>query len=86
MNKSQVEQFLKQVFKVMPKDPGKMKTEIRNQLRAALSAAFAEMELVTREEFDVQSKLLSRTRQRLEEMKKRLDKLENCNEQNSNTQ
>ncbi|MDX1519798.1 MAG: accessory factor UbiK family protein, partial [Gammaproteobacteria bacterium] len=34
------------------------------------------MDLVTREDFDVQSRLLARTRARLEELQARLDSLE----------
>ena len=41
-----------------------------------LREALARMELVTREEFDVQSALLSRTRSRLEAVEKELKALE----------
>ncbi len=77
MNRSLVEQFLEQLSRAMPKDLTAMQTDMQRQWRTALSATFAKMDLVTREQFDVQSKLLSRTRQRLEAMQARLDKLEN---------
>jgi len=77
MNRSLVEQFLEQLSRAMPKDLAAMQTGMKRQWRTALSATFAKMDLVTREQFDVQSKLLSRTRQRLEQMKARLDRLEN---------
>jgi len=43
-----------------------------------LQAAFAKLELVTREEFDVQSAVLARTRERLEELAARLQELESA--------
>jgi BMFP domain-containing protein YqiC len=37
---------------------------------------FTKMELVTREEFDVQTEVLKRTRQKLEELEKKLSEIE----------
>jgi len=37
---------------------------------------FTKMELVTREEFDVQKEVLKRTRQKLEELEKKLSEIE----------
>ncbi len=79
MNQSQIEQFAQQLLKAMPKDVMVMKTDLEQHLKSALSATFSKMDLVSREEFDVQSRLLSRTRQRLEEIQKRVDELENQN-------
>jgi BMFP domain-containing protein YqiC len=41
-----------------------------------LTAGFARLDLVTREEFDVQSELLARTREKLTELEARLAQLE----------
>ena len=41
-----------------------------------MSATFARMELVTREEFDVQAALLARTRALLDEMNEKIRQLE----------
>ncbi len=45
--------------------------------RAMLASVFAKMDLVTREEFDVQSEVLKRTREKLEELEAKLAALEN---------
>lgn len=47
---------------------GQVRTEVRNNVRLVLDAAFARMNLVTREEFDAQAALLRRTREKLEEL------------------
>lgn len=55
--------------KNMPEDTEKL-------IREALSQGFSKMDLVTREEFDVQMKVLLRTREKLEILEKRVTELE----------
>ena len=44
--------------------------------RAMLASVFAKMDLVTREEFDVQTEVLKRTREKLTELEAKLAELE----------
>jgi len=46
--------------------------DIEKNIDALLKSMFTKMELVTREEFDVQTEVLKRTRQKLEELEKKL--------------
>lgn len=48
----------------------------KRELHIALQAALARLNLVTREEFDAQSAVLLRTRQRLEALEQELARLE----------
>lgn len=50
--------------------------DIEKNLRAMLAAAFARLDLVTREEFDVQSEVLARTREKLTQLEAKLAELE----------
>ena len=50
--------------------------DLEKNLRALLAAAFGRLDLVTREEFDVQREVLARTRARLEELEAKLAELE----------
>jgi BMFP domain-containing protein YqiC len=50
--------------------------DIEKNVRAMLASAFSKLDLVTREEFDVQREVLSRTRAKLEAMETRLAELE----------
>jgi BMFP domain-containing protein YqiC len=45
-----------------------LRADVERNLRAALEAGFARLDLVTREEFDVQSAVLARTREKLERL------------------
>jgi ubiquinone biosynthesis accessory factor UbiK len=50
--------------------------DIEKNIDALLKGMFTKMELVTREEFDVQTEVLKRSRQKLEELEKKLSEIE----------
>ena len=50
--------------------------DIEKNLRATLAGLFAKLDLVTREEFDVQREVLTRTRAKLEALEARVAELE----------
>ncbi len=50
--------------------------DVEKNIDALLKGMFTKMELVTREEFDVQTEVLKRTRQKLEELEKKLSEIE----------
>jgi BMFP domain-containing protein YqiC len=50
--------------------------DVEKHLRAVLASMFAKLDLVTREEFDVQREVLSRTREKLVALEARLAELE----------
>lgn len=50
--------------------------DLQKNLKALLTQQFAKMDLVTRDEFDVQAQVLARTREKLEALERRLAALE----------
>ena len=50
--------------------------DIQKNVRSMMTQGFSKLDLVTREEFDVQSQVLARTRARLEELEARVQALE----------
>ena len=50
--------------------------DLEKNIDALLKSMFTKMELVTREEFDIQTEVLKRTRQKLEELEKKLSEIE----------
>lgn len=56
--------------------PQGLTREAETNLRALLGAALARLDLVTREELEVQEQVLQRTRERLQAMEKKLAELE----------
>ena len=53
--------------------------DIEKNLRAALAGLFAKLDLVTREEFDVQREVLARTREKLLALEAHISDLEALN-------
>lgn len=56
--------------------PAGLAQSINDNLRAAASSAFEKMDLVSREELDVQQRVLLRTREKLEALEKQVAELE----------
>lgn len=50
--------------------------DVEKNLRALFTASLARLDLVTREEFDVQAKVLARTREKLAALEARVEALE----------
>ena len=50
--------------------------DIEKNAKAVMSGMFAKLDLVTREEFDVQTQVLARTRAKLKELEARVNALE----------
>jgi BMFP domain-containing protein YqiC len=60
---------------VMAQSPA---ADLERNLRAMLGAAFTRLDLVSREEFDIQREVLARTRARLAELEKQVAVLESA--------
>jgi ubiquinone biosynthesis accessory factor UbiK len=56
--------------------PGRFGEDIRHNVRAAVRAAVESMDLVTREELEVQRQVLLRTRQKVDALEARVAELE----------
>jgi BMFP domain-containing protein YqiC len=50
--------------------------DLEKNLNALLRGVFTKLELVTREEFDIQTQVLQRTREQLDALEKRLAEIE----------
>ncbi|MCK8515192.1 accessory factor UbiK family protein [Methylonatrum kenyense] len=60
----------------LPEGVRELQQEVERNVRSSLQSTFNRLDLVTREEFDAQSKVLARTRNQLEAMEARLRALE----------
>lgn len=73
LNAQLVDAFTQRIAATLDKTP---MAEIDKNLRATLTGLFAKLDLVTREEFDVQSAVLARAQAQLAELEARLAALE----------
>jgi len=65
-----------QLSAALPRHTGTLKKDFEKNCHEILRRAFNKFDLVTREEFDIQAKVLIRTRKKLDELKKQMDELE----------
>ncbi|MFT0531650.1 accessory factor UbiK family protein [Castellaniella hirudinis] len=68
-----LDDFQKNVSDLLAKTPA---ADIERNLKALMAQTFARMDLVTREEFDVQADLLARALQRVDALEARVQALE----------
>ncbi|MGL4978660.1 MAG: ubiquinone biosynthesis accessory factor UbiK [Plesiomonas sp.] len=71
-----IEQLARQVHESMPKGIREFGEEAEKKIRQTLQAQFGRLDLVSREEFDVQTQVLLRTREKLTQFEARLAELE----------
>ena len=71
-----LDELTRRVAQALPDGFGQLQSDVENNIRAALSAALSRMDLVTRDEFDVQAGVLARTREKLTVLEKRVRELE----------
>ncbi|YAF35183.1 ubiquinone biosynthesis accessory factor UbiK [Klebsiella pneumoniae] len=73
-----IEQIARQVHESMPKGLRDLGEDVEKKIRQALqSRDLTRLDLVSREEFDVQTQVLLRTREKLALLEQRLNDLEN---------
>jgi BMFP domain-containing protein YqiC len=68
-----LDELNKKVGELIAASPAK---DVEKNLRALMSSAFSRLDLVTREEFDVQQEVLGRTREKLQQMEARIAEME----------
>lgn len=71
-----IEQLARQVHEAMPKGIREFGDDVEKKIRQVLQAQLTRMDLVNREEFDVQTQVLLRTREKLAVLEQRLAALE----------
>ena len=71
-----LEELTRRISSLIPGDVKHMQDDIESNVRSLLQASLAKMNLVTREEFDVQSAVLQRTREKLEQLEKQIEQLQ----------
>ena len=71
-----IDDLARRLHEAVPRALRDMQDDLEQNFKAVLQSTLARLELVTREEFDIQAALLERTREKLEALEARLGKLE----------
>ncbi len=65
----------KKLFSALPNSVQNIENNIQEKFKEILQIAFSKLDLVTREEFDVQVKVLARTREKVDMLEQQLKTL-----------
>ena len=79
LDPKKLEEIAKQISDAVPPGVRNMAEGAEARVKQVLQAQLSKLDLVTREEFDIQSQVLIRTREKLEALEARLAKLEEDN-------
>ena len=81
MNKENIEQLARRLAETVPEGLRSVQQDLEANFRTVLSSGLSKLDLVTREEFEVQEAVLARTREKLEALERRLARYEDGEEQ-----
>lgn len=73
LSPSQIEKMVETISENIPEGFGAVPENMKQQFKQSAQIAIQKMDLVTREEFDVQKQVLSKTRTKLEALEKQLE-------------
>ena len=73
LNTKIIDEIASKISQMLASTPA---ADIEKNLNALLRGVFTKLELVTREEFDIQTQVLQRTREQLDALEKRLAEIE----------
>lgn len=76
MNAESVQELARRLAASVPGTVQAARQDLERNFEALLASAFARMDLVTREEFEIQQKVLQRTREKLTSLESELQGLE----------
>jgi len=80
LNRNTLDELAHKITALLPDNMTQMQHDVEANVHALLQSALSKMNLVTREEFDVQAALLARTREKLDRLEKMMLELEQGSE------
>jgi len=76
MDELRIDEIVRGLLAKLPQAARHMQADLEENFRAVLRSSLSRLDLVSRDEFDVQTKVLERTRTRLEALEARVKELE----------
>lgn len=76
MDPKMIDDITRRIQDAMPGGFNVLQHDVEKNMRSVLQSVFAKMDLVTREQFDVQAGVLARTREKVESLERQVALLE----------
>jgi len=71
-----IDDLVSKISDVVPPGIKEIEMEVKKQIKAIIESSIAKMDLVSREEFDIQVKVLAKTREKIDKLERQLLEME----------
>jgi BMFP domain-containing protein YqiC len=71
----QIDEFTKKIFEALPIDLQLIEQDARQKIKLIIQSTLSKMDIINREEFDIQTQVLAKTREKVETLEKQLQEL-----------
>ena len=74
MEVNRMKELIESILNILPQNTKEIKDDVKDNLKILLNDYLKKIDVVTREEFDVQKEVLLKTRKKLDELEEKLNK------------
>ena len=74
METNKMKELTESILNILPQNTKEIKDDVKDNLKILLNDYLKKIDVVTREEFDVQKEVLLKTRKKLDELEEKLNK------------
>tara|TARA_B100001057_G_scaffold375281_1_gene380053 strand:- start:513 stop:737 length:225 start_codon:yes stop_codon:yes gene_type:complete len=74
MDSDKIRGLIDSIVSLLPKNSNEAKEDLKNNIKILLNDYLKKIDVVTREEFDIQKEVLAKTRKKLDELESKLNK------------
>ena len=74
MESNRVKELIESILNILPQNTKEIKDDVKDNLKILVNDYLRRIDVVTREEFDVQKEVLLKTRKKLDDLEEKLNK------------
>ena len=74
MESNRMKELIESILNILPQNTKEIKDDVKDNLKILLNDYLKKIDVVTREEFDVQKEVLLKTRKKLDDLEEKLNK------------
>jgi BMFP domain-containing protein YqiC len=74
METNKMKELIESILNILPQNTKEIKDDVKDNLKIFLNDYLKKIDVVTREEFDVQKEVLLKTRKKLDDLEEKLNK------------
>ena len=74
METNKMKELIESILNILPQNTKEIKDDVKDNLKILLNDYLRKIDVVTREEFDVQKEVLLKTRKKLDDLEEKLNK------------